>query len=127
MPLVRIDLRKGTSKEFRRSVADAVHAGLVEAIDIPQADRFQILTEHDADSLIFDRSYLGIERSDACIFIQIAISTGRSVELRTAIPARIAARLAAVGVRREDVFVNLLETARENWSFGNGIAQYAQK
>jgi len=126
MPLVRIDLRKGRPAEERRAIADAVHAALVDAIGIPEQDRFQIVTEHDEGGLIFDPSYLGISRSDKVVFIQIAISVGRPVEKRTAIFERIAARLAGL-VRREDVLVNLIETQKENWSFGNGIAQYAAK
>jgi 4-oxalocrotonate tautomerase len=126
MPLVRIDLRRGRPAEERRAIADAVHAALVEAIGIPEQDRFQVVTEHDADALIFDPSYLGIARSDKVVFIQIAISVGRPVDKRIAIFERIAARLKGL-VRPEDVLVNLLETQKENWSFGNGIAQYAQK
>jgi 4-oxalocrotonate tautomerase len=124
MPLVRIDLRKGRPLQERRAIAEAVHAALVEAIGIPQQDRFQIITEHD--SLVFDASYLGIERTDQIVFIQIVISVGRTAEKRAAIFALIAEKLAPF-VRPQDAFINLLETARENWSFGNGIAQYASK
>jgi 4-oxalocrotonate tautomerase len=126
MPLVRIDLKKGRPAQERRAIADAVHAALVEAIGIPEQDRFQVVTEHDAADFIFDPSYLDIERSDKVVFIQIAISVGRPVEKRIAIFERIAARLSGL-VRPEDVLVNLLETQKENWSFGNGIAQYAAK
>lgn len=124
MPLVRIDLRRGRPAEERRAIADAVHKALVEAIGIPEQDRFQVVSEHDEGGLIFDPSYLGIARSDKVVFIQIAISVGRPVEKRTAIFERIAARLAGL-VRPEDVLVNLTETQKENWSFGNGLAQYA--
>jgi 4-oxalocrotonate tautomerase len=128
MPLVRIDLRKGRSPQDRRAIADSVHEALVEAIGIPAQDRFQVIAEHDDDALIYDPSYLGVARTDEVVFIQIAISVGRPVEKRLAIFERIAARLAqSPGLRPEDVFVNLIETQRENWSFGNGIAQYAQK
>jgi 4-oxalocrotonate tautomerase len=126
MPLVRIDLRKGRSPQERRAIADAVHAGLVEAIGIPADDRFQVVAEHDEDGLIFDPGYLGIARSDKVVFIQVVISVGRPVEKRTAIFERIAAKLAGL-VRPEDVLVNLVETQKENWSFGNGIAQYAAR
>ncbi|HEY2030048.1 MAG TPA: tautomerase family protein [Myxococcales bacterium] len=126
MPLVRIDLRKGRPAGERRAIADGVHQALVEAIGIPEQDRFQVVTEHDEAGLIFDPTYLGISRSDKVVFIQIAISVGRPVEKRTAIFERIAARLEGL-VRPEDVLVNLVETQKENWSFGNGIAQYAAK
>jgi phenylpyruvate tautomerase PptA (4-oxalocrotonate tautomerase family) len=126
MPLVRIALRKGTPAEFRRAVSDSIHRAMVETIGVPEKDKFQIFTEHDADSLVYDPSYLGIARSDGVILIQITLSAGRSVELRKSLFARIAQLLAdRPGVQPEDVFVNLVEVAKENWSFGNGIAQYA--
>jgi 4-oxalocrotonate tautomerase len=127
MPLVRIDLRKGRPPEERRAIADSVHQALVEAIGIPAQDRFQVITEHDETQLIYDPSYLGIERTDEVVFVQVAISVGRTLEQRKAIFALIADKLGKVGVRPQDVLVNLLETQRENWSFGDGIAQYASK
>ena len=126
MPLVRIALRNGTKPEFRRALSDSIHRAMVETIGIPEQDKFQIITEHDADGLIYDPSYLGISRSDGVVFIQITMSAGRTLEVRKALYARIVERLRErPGVRREDVFVNLVEVAKENWSFGNGIAQYA--
>jgi 4-oxalocrotonate tautomerase len=126
MPLVRIALHKGTKPEFRRAVSDSIHRAMVESIKIPEQDRFQIITEHDEAGLVYDPSYLGISRSDGVILIQITMSAGRTLDVRKTLFAKIAANLReAPGVRPEDVFVNLVETAKENWSFGNGIAQYA--
>jgi 4-oxalocrotonate tautomerase len=126
MPLVRIALRKGTTPEFRRALSDSVHRAMVETIKVPEQDRFQVITEHDASSLVYDPSYLGISRSDSVVFIQITLSAGRTREVRKALFARIAQLLReSPGLRPEDVFVNLVEVAKENWSFGNGIAQYA--
>jgi 4-oxalocrotonate tautomerase len=126
MPLVRIALRKGKSPEYRRAISDSIHRAMVETIKIPEQDRFQIVTEHDDSGLVYDPSYLGISRSDGVVLIQIALSAGRTVEVRKALFARIAQLLReSPGVRPEDVFVNLVEVAKENWSFGNGIAQYA--
>ncbi len=126
MPLVRISLRGGTTPAFRKSVGDSVHRALVETIKVPEADKFQLLTEHDAEGLVYDPGYLGIARSDGVLFIQITLNAGRTVEARQALFKGIAERLAAdPGVRPEDVFVSLIEVQKENWSFGNGIAQYA--
>ncbi len=126
MPLVRIALRAGKSEGYRRAVADAVHRAMVETINVPAKDRFQIVTEHDPAGLIYDPSYLDIPRTDGVLLIQITISAGRTVEMKKALFARMAGLLAEnPGVRREDVFVSLIEVAKENWSFGNGIAQYA--
>ena len=126
MPLVRIALRKGKSPEFRRAVSDGVHRAMVEAIKVPEQDKFQIITEHDETGLIYDASYLGISRTDGVILIQITLNAGRTVEAKKALYARIVHLLREVpGVRPEDVFVSLVEVPKENWSFGNGIAQYA--
>lgn len=126
MPLVRISLRSGKSPQYRRAVADSIHRALVDAIKIPEKDRFQIITEHAPGDLIYDPSYLDIPRSDDVLLVQITLSTGRSVEVKKALYARIVQLLAeSPGLRREDLFVSLIEVAKENWSFGNGIAQYA--
>ena len=125
MPLVRISLVKGRPAALRRSIGDAVHRALVETIDVPPHDRFQILTEHEAGDLVYDSEYLGIARSDNIVIIQITISSGRNLQKKRALFRRIADNLASLGVRREDVWVNLVEVAKENWSFGNGVASYA--
>jgi len=99
---------------------------MVETINVPQLDRFQVITEHGSGGLIYDPSYLGINRTDDIVFIQITLNAGRTVDQKKALYAKIADLLANdPGIRPENVFINLVETAKENWSFGNGIAQYA--
>jgi 4-oxalocrotonate tautomerase len=127
MPLVRIELRKGRTAEQRRAISDAVHTAMVEAINVPPLDRFQIVTEHEEAGFVYDPSYLDIERSAQLVMIQIALSAGRTVDARKGLYAAIAEKLGKLGVRPQDVFINLVETQKENWSFGNGIAQYAAK
>ena len=126
MPLVRIALRKGTTPDFRRKLSDAVHRAMVETIKVPELDKFQVVTEHDAEGLVYDPSYLGIARTDGVVFIQITLNAGRTLEAKKALYARIAGLLQeAPGVRPEDVLISLVEVTKEHWSFGNGIAQYA--
>jgi phenylpyruvate tautomerase PptA (4-oxalocrotonate tautomerase family) len=126
MPLVRIALRKGHSPGYSKRLGEAVHRAMVETIDVPAKDRFQLITEHDETTLVYDPTYLEIARSDDVIFIQITMSEGRSVERKKALYKAIARNLnAELGVRTEDVFINLVEVKKENWSFGNGIASYA--
>ena len=126
MPLVRISLVKGKPEAYRRKVGDAVHRALVETIRVPALDRFQLVTEHEPGDIVYDSNYLGIARSSDIVIIQITLSAGRTLEQKRALYRRIADDLhAAVGLRREDAWVNLVETAKENWSFGNGLASYA--
>ena len=99
---------------------------LVDTIKVPEKDNFQVITEHDNQSLIYDPSYLGITRTDGIIIIQITLNEGRTVELKKALYKTLAERLHdELGVRLGDVFINLVEVKKENWSFGNGVAQYA--
>jgi 4-oxalocrotonate tautomerase len=125
MPLVRIDLLKGKSADYRAQVGEIVYQAMLSAFAVPKDDRFQVITEHPADELLFDRNYLGIRRSDDCVFIQITMSTGRTVEVKQRFYKAVADGLhEKLELRREDVFINLVEVNKENWSFGNGEAQY---
>jgi 4-oxalocrotonate tautomerase len=125
MPFIRISLKGSHSEKERQSIGDSVHRAMVQAIGIPEGDRFQVITEHGSD-LIYDPDYLNIHRTDGLVVIQITLASGRTVEQKKALYKSIAEFLQAEhGVRPEDVFINLVETSRENWSFGNGIAQYA--
>jgi 4-oxalocrotonate tautomerase len=125
MPLVRIDLHQGKDAAYRRKLGDVVYEALVAAANVPQDDRFQIIAEHDPANFLFDRNYLGIHRSDDFVVIQITFNTGRTLDQKKALYKAIAEGLhEAVGLRLEDVFINLVEVPKENWSFGNGIAQY---
>jgi 4-oxalocrotonate tautomerase len=126
MPLVRISIREGKSEEYKKALGDGVHRALIEAVDAPAADRFQIITEHPTSSLIYDPAYLGVQRSDDILIVQITLSTGRKLAQKRKLYQRIAEILAErPGVRPQDVMINLVEVAWENWSFGNGEAQYA--
>jgi 4-oxalocrotonate tautomerase len=128
MPLVRISLREGTTPEYRRALADGVHRALAESMAVPADDRFQVITEHPPGGLIYNAHYLGVERSDRIVLVQITLSTGRKPQQKRALYRRMAEILAeSPGVRPQDLLINLVEVAWENWSFGNGEAQYMDK
>ena len=125
MPLVRISVRQGTTAEYRRALGDGVHRAMVEAIAAPPDDRFQVITEHPPGGMIYDAHYLGIERSENVVLVQITLSTGRRPQQKRALYRRMAEILAeSPGVRPQDLLINLVEVSWENWSFGNGEAQY---
>ena len=126
MPLVRISLMK-TSAERARQVADAVHQAMVDSIGIPVEDRFQILSMHEPHELIYDATFYGIERSDGFIAVQITLAAGRSTEVKTNLYRRMTELLKArLQVRPEDVFVSLVGVAPDDFSLGNGRAQFAE-
>jgi phenylpyruvate tautomerase PptA (4-oxalocrotonate tautomerase family) len=126
MPLVRISLMQGKPKGFGKRVGDVIYRAMLETINVPAKDNFQLITEHDKNGLIYDPSYLDIPRTDGMIFIQITLNEGRTLELKKAFYRTVAEGLhKELGVQMEDVFISLVEVKKENWSFGYGIAQYA--
>ncbi len=126
MPFVRIDVTEGKSPEFRKTIGEIVYRAMTEVINVPQGDKFQVITEHPVEELNVAESYLGIRYTGDIILIQITLNQGRTVELKKAFYKRIAEELhRQLKIRPEDVVINLVEVPKENWSFGNGVAQYA--
>ena len=124
MPLVRISLLQGPDG-FGRKVGAVVYRTMVDTIGVPPNDNFQVITEHSRDTLVFDRGYLGIERTDGFISIQITMSEGRSLQKKRLLYRTLVERLQReLNVRPEDVMINLVEVKKENWSFGLGEASY---
>ena len=125
MPLVRISLRQGTTAQFRKAIGDGVHRAMVEALAVPPDDRFQVITEHLPEGLVYDPHYLRVQRSDGVVFVQITLSNGRKPQQKRLFYKRVAEILKeSPGVRPQDLVINLVEVSWENWSFGDGEAQY---
>lgn len=123
MPFARIDLIRGKPPTYRRTIGEVVYAAMVEVLKAPENDRFQVVTEHDADDFIFDPSFFGIERSTDLIFVQMALVEGRTLEQKRGFYRQVADELhAKLGLRREDIFISLIGTGKDDWSFGNGEA-----
>ena len=126
MPLVRISLPQDTPTVDTTAVSTAVHNALVATFNVPEPDRFQAIHRHNQEELICTPEFLGIQHSQHAVFVQISCSPGRSPDMKKALYAKIATDIAMTSsFKAEDVIINLLETNRENWSFGLGIAQYA--
>lgn len=123
MPLQRIDLSAARPPELRARLADAVHRALVETISVPPDDRFQVLTAHPPGEVFFAKSYLGIPHKDI-VLVQVTLSRGRTTEQKQALYRRMAELVQEAGVPANELVVSLVEAGREDWSFGNGIAQY---
>jgi phenylpyruvate tautomerase PptA (4-oxalocrotonate tautomerase family) len=125
MPLARISLLKGKPAAYRKAIRDGVYRALRETFTVPEEDRFMIVSQHDPEDLDYSRTYLDIERSDDFVVIQLTVSNTRGIEQKKALFRRIVEILGdEPGIRRQDVFINLVEVVKENWSFGNGLAQY---
>lgn len=128
MPLVRIDLARGKSAHYRKTLGDIIYRAMLEVINVPHNDKFQIITEHAAEELNITPTYLGIRYSPDIVLIQVTLSQGRTVEQKAAFYKRIATDLQSeLRIDPQDVFISLVEVAKENWSFGNGLAQYVMQ
>ena|ERR1700704_1134079 len=126
MPLVRVSLRRGKSDDYKKAIGDGVYKAMREAFNVPEEDCFVVVSEHSESEFQFSKTYLDIARSDDLVIIQITANNTRTVEQKKALFAKIAELLSvSPGLRKEDVFVSLVDVPKENWSFGNGVAQYA--
>jgi phenylpyruvate tautomerase PptA (4-oxalocrotonate tautomerase family) len=127
MPLVHVDLVHGRPVDYRREIGAVTYEAMIETLGVPLDDRFQVITEHPRENFVFDPGYLGITRTEDCVFIQLTLNASRTVDVKRAVYRAVADGLhQRLGVRREDVFIGLVEVQKENWSFGNGEAQYAE-
>jgi 4-oxalocrotonate tautomerase len=125
VPLVYVTLAEGTTTQDRRTqIGDGIYRALVDVADVPEDDRFQVINEVPSANLIYSPDYLGFDRSPSVVFIQILLNAGRSVDVKRELYARIAENLGAAGVRADDILINLVEMAKENWSFGGGELSY---
>ena len=125
MPLVRVSLRRGKPAAYRKAILDGIYGAMISTFNVPNDDRFMVINEHDEPDFSYSPTYMNISRSDDLILIQLTASNTRNVAQKKALFRQIAENLKAnPGVRPEDIFINLVEVLPENWSFGNGIAQY---
>ena len=129
MPLARIDIGKNASDELIRIVSEAVYRAMVEIANVPAHDKFQVINRHAADEMIYPQEgYLGLNYTPGLIIIQVTWVSGRSTDVKKKFYRQIADEIHEKGgVRKQDVWINLVETGREDWSFGNGEMQYAPK
>jgi 4-oxalocrotonate tautomerase len=126
MPLVRISLPQNTPLADISAVSSAVHRALVETFNVPELDRFQVIHRHSPEELVCTPEYLGVSHGGHVVFVQITCAPGRSLEMKKALYARIALDISRTSAfPAADVIINLVETGRENWSFGLGVAQYS--
>ena len=126
MPFTQISMTEGKSAEYRTTLMEEIYLAMRDTINIPEDDRFATISEHKPENINNSGSYLGIDRSDDVIFIQITLNHGRSADQKKALYGKIAERLSdSLDVRPEDVVVSLIEVQLEDWSLGNGEGQYA--
>ncbi len=125
MPIVQISLQAGKSDAYRQAIFDSFYQAMQEALGVPDDDQFMTITEHDPANFRYGASYLGVSRSDDLVYIRITVFNTRTLEQKKALYLRAVELLGKnPGIRAEDVFINILESAKENWSLGNGVASF---
>jgi phenylpyruvate tautomerase PptA (4-oxalocrotonate tautomerase family) len=127
MPLVRIDLPQSIDADRAQEIGEAINKAMMDVINVPKGDKFQVITRHPPEGRNVTSEYLGIQYSNNVALIQITLNQGRTVELKKAFYRRVANDLAELGLRKQDVVINLVEVPKENWSFGNGEMQYGSQ
>ena len=129
MPLVRINLSKSASAETVRTVSEVVYDAMINVANVPANDKFQIINRHADDELVYPADgYLGVTYTPGIVFIQVTWNAGRTIEVKKAFYKAVAEGISSkAGIRIQDVFISLIDVAREDWSFGNGEMQYAPK
>ncbi len=124
MPVTRIAIRHGKTDDYKQALLDEIYEAMRETIAIKEGDRFMAITEHGPHEFASGR-FLSVDRSDDLVQIQVFWAPGKTAEQKLAMYRRIVERLGtSPGVRPEDVLISVTETAAENWSFGNGEAQF---
>ena len=124
MPLVHISMRTGKPDTYRQAIFDGLYRAMRETLDVPEDDQFMTITEHEAANFRYGAAF-GIARSDDLVFIQLTVFNTRTARQKASLFQRIAELLGeSPGIRPENVFVNIMEAAKENWSVGHGIAQF---
>ena len=127
MPLVRVSLLKGKSRDYIRAISEGVHQAMVETYKVPAGDRFQLIHQHERDEFVYDPSYLGVQRTDSAVFIHIIAGNWRDTATKKALYRAIADRLEKdPGLRREDIQIVISSNERDEWSLGNGVASYVE-
>lgn len=129
MPLARIDVDLSTSAEIRQKLSDIVYEAMTSTAKVPVHDKFMIVSTHAPGDLVFPKEgYLGINYTPGIVFIQITWNAGRTTDVKKAFYRKVADEVhAQTGIRKEDVWISLVDVSPENWSFGNGEMQYAPK
>ncbi|PRY04474.1 tautomerase family protein [Paraburkholderia sp. BL25I1N1] len=129
MPLVRIDVSSSLTAATVRTVGDVIYSAMTSVANVPENDKFQIVTRHAGDELVYPLDgYLGITYSPDIVFIQVTWNAGRSTDIKKAFYRAVAQGIHdRTGIRKEDVWISLVDVDKENWSFGNGEMQYGPK
>ena len=127
MPLITINVAEGMTEKSIDHLQKAIHACFVRAWGIPENGGFYVINEYKKSRMRINRNMWGIQRSDQPPLLLQITSSPRSKELKLELFRVLAEELEKQGIRKEDLFISISPTQREDWSFGNGVAQLLQE
>jgi len=122
--MIKIDVIKGRTDEQIKTLLDTVHRAMVDAFEVPERDRYQIVNEHAANRMVIEDTGLGFSRSDNLVVIT-AISRPRSEASKVRFYKLLADGLKSnCGIDSNDLMVSIVINSDADWSFGFGKAQF---
>lgn len=125
MPFIRVSyMEEQYDTRQLEQISKTIMCALMRHFNVPEDDYFQVFHAHRAGEFFYSKDYLNIERSDGLLYIQITLKSRRSEQQKISFYAMLAEGLSnTVSIRKEDVFIVLVDNEFDDWSFGNGIAQ----
>ncbi|MCL7749842.1 tautomerase family protein [Halalkalibacter alkaliphilus] len=124
MPLLRFDVIEGRSKQDLKKLLDAAHEAMLQAFEVPERDRYQIVHQHPAHEMIIEDTGLGFERSEDVVVISVT-SKQRTEEQKQKLYKLIVEKLGEkCGIEPNDIMINIVTNGDADWSFGMGEAQF---
>ncbi|UPK01308.1 tautomerase family protein [Bradyrhizobium sp. 170] len=124
MPFLRFDLIEGRSDAEIRRLLDVTHEVLVETLHVPARDRYQVVHQHPRSSIIALDTGLAIDRTDKLVILQLTSrprDKGSKLEFYRVLAERLSS---SCGIAPNDLVINFVINADEDWSFGMGRAQF---
>lgn len=115
MPMTKIYMRKGSTAEHKLAISDSIHRALVDAIGIPDDDKYHIFHELDPENLISAPVAFGLERREEAIFIQSYFGKRPEEQLQALYRALVANLLERAGLESRDIYINIVESPSANW------------
>ncbi|MCQ4118746.1 tautomerase family protein [Rhodococcus tibetensis] len=124
MPLIRLDVIEGRSAAEITTLLDAVHDAVVKAFEVPDRDRYQVVSSHPAQEMVVHDTGLGIERTRDVVLIQVTSRPRTTVQKEVFYRTVVELLDTNCGISANDVMVCITENSDADWSFGNGEAHF---
>lgn len=124
MPLIRFDLIEGRDEQSLRKLLDAAHLAMVQAFQVPERDRYQIVYQHPANEMIIQDTGLGFERSKDVVVISVTSKERTEAQKQLFYELIVKELNQHCGIEPNDIMISIVTNGNADWSFGFGRAQF---